>query len=411
MSGYSARTHPSEGVATDLWVKALALEDSKGTRVVIVTMDLVGIPRSISDTAAARIQKKYGLERSSLVFNCAHTHTGPVVWPNLSVMFFLTPEQQRVVDAYAHKLTDDLVTVVGAALADLSPAELSSGHGTAGFAANRRQGRGGNVKIGVNAKGPVDHDVPVLKVMSPDGKLRAVLFGYACHNTTLTAEFYKISGDYAGFAQLNLEQAHPGATAMFMILCGADQNPEPRSTFELVQQHGKALSQAVETVLAAPMKPVRAPIRAAYMTTELNFQPHTREQFEQEAKSDHKYKAARARAMLRTYDEGTPVRRLTWPAQAVRLDKSFTLLALGGEVVVDYQLRAKREYPKENLMVAGYSNEVMCYIPSLRVLKEGGYEVNDSMIYYGQPGPLAPDVEDLIFDTIHKVMKRVGAGK
>ena len=411
MSGYSARTHPSDGVATDLWTKALALEDPKGGRVVIVTMDLVGIPRSISDTVAARVQKKYGLERSNIVFNCSHTHTGPVVWPNLSTMFDLTPEQQRVVDAYARKLTEDLFTVVGSALADLSPAELSVGHGSADFAANRRQGRGKKLTIGVNPKGPVDHDVPVLKVISPDGKLRAVLFGYACHNTTLTGEFYKISGDYAGYAQINLEQAHPGATAMFMILCGADQNPDPRSNFSFVERHGKELSQAVETVLAAPMKAVRTPIRAAYMTTELNFRPHTREQFEQEAKSDHKYKAARARAMLRAYDERSPVRRLTYPAQAIRLDKSFTLLALGGEVVVDYQLRAKREYPKENLMVAGYSNEVMCYIPSLRVLKEGGYEVIDSMIYYGQPGPLAEDVEDLVFDAIHKVMKRVGAGR
>ena len=59
-------------------------------------------------------------------------------------------------------------------------------------------------------------------------------------------------------------------------------------------------------------------------------------------------------------------------------------------------------------MVAGYSNEVMCYIPSKRVLAEGGYEAVDSMVYYGQPGPFTADVEEMIFDAIHRVMKRVG---
>jgi len=76
-------------------------------------------------------------------------------------------------------------------------------------------------------------------------------------------------------------------------------------------------------------------------------------------------------------------------------------------VVVDYDLRVKREYGGP-LIVAGYSNDVMCYIPSKRVLGEGGYEAVDSMIYYGQPGPFADDVEERIFAEIAKVMKRVG---
>ena len=75
--------------------------------------------------------------------------------------------------------------------------------------------------------------MPVLKITGPDGKLRAVLFGYACHNTTLTAEVYQLSGDYAGFAAAELEAKHPGATALFLMLCGADQNPSPRGTVEL----------------------------------------------------------------------------------------------------------------------------------------------------------------------------------
>lgn len=408
MSGYGNRNHPSTGVRQRLWTKALALEDAKGARVVIVTTDLVGLPRSITDVVAARLQKAHGLERSRIVFNSSHTHTGPLVRGNLPTMFELGPDDRAKVDAYAQKLTESLVQVAAAALGDLAPATLEYGFGEVGFAINRRQPTPNGIKIGVNRPGPVDHSVPVIRVRTPDGKLRAVLFGYACHNTTLTGEFYEISGDYAGYAQAALEAAHPGATALFIMLCGADQNPEPRSTVALVEQHGSELAHEVDRVIAAAMTPFSGPFRAAFQNTELDFAVHTREQFEQETSAKNAAAVRRAQAMLKSYDARTPVRRTPYPVQAIRLAPDLTLLALGGEVVVGYDLRAKDEFKSTKLIVAGYSNDVMCYIPTQRVLNEGGYEAIDSMIYYGQPGPFAQDVEERIFETIHGVMKRIG---
>jgi hypothetical protein len=332
-----------------------------------------------------------------------------VIWPNLRVMFaFDAAEQARVV-AYARKLTDDLTTVVDAALAGLAPAELACGHGVTDFAVNRRQPTPGGVRIGQDPRGPVDHDVPVLRVTAPDGSLRAVLFGYACHNTTLGGDFYEVDGDYAGCAQRELERVHPGATALFMMLCGGDQNPNPRGRYEHVEQHGRSLASAVERVLAGKLQPVRPPIRSAWRLTQLDFAPHTRETFEQEAQHIDKFRQRRARLMLEAYAQGRPIRQLAFPAQSLRLGRDWTLLGLGGEVVVDYAHRAKREYPRENLVVAGYCNDVACYIPSRRVLSEGGYEAVDSMIYYAQPGPFAPTVEEQVFDAIHRVLRKAGA--
>ena len=97
----------------------------------------------------------------------------------------------------------------GAALGDLAPAQLSYASGQAHFAVNRREPSPEGIRIGVNPDGPVDPAVPVLRVRTSDGKLKAVLFGYACHNTTLTGEFYGISGDYAGFAQIELDAIEP----------------------------------------------------------------------------------------------------------------------------------------------------------------------------------------------------------
>jgi len=408
MSGYAARTHPSEGVEQELWAKALALRDPGGHQVVLVTTDLIGLPRAISDEVAVRVRERFRVERSQIILSASHTHCGPAVRKNLAVLYDFSEDDRRRVDAYGAELVDHLVEVVGRALEDLAPARLSVGHGAVGFAVNRREPTPEGVKIGVNPAGPVDHDVPVLKVTAKDGTLRAVLFGYACHNTTLGGDFYQIGGDYAGYAQADLEKAHPGATALFVMLCGGDQNPNPRGTLDLALQHGRALAVEVGRVLTSNPRPVRPPIRTALDVVSLDFAPHTRAVFEEEAKSEDRFRQRRARLMLAAYDAGQPVRQTPYPVQAVRFGGDLTLLALAGEPVVDYTLRLKRELPGANLIVAGYCHDVMCYIPSRRVLQEGGYEAVDNTIYYGQPGPFTETVEDAITAAVRRVTEAVG---
>jgi neutral ceramidase len=408
MSGYAARTHPSEGVYQDLWAKALVLRDGEGRQAVLVTTDLIGLPRAISDEVAARVRERFRVERSQLVLSASHTHCGPAVRKNLALLYDFNEEDRRRVDAYGADLVDRLVEVVGEALEDLAPAQLSVGHGAVGFAVNRREPTPEGVKIGVNPNGPVDHDVPVLKITEAGGALRAVLFGYACHNTTLGGDFYRIGGDYAGYAQAELEKGHPGATALFMMLCGGDQNPNPRGTLDLVARHGKALAAEVDRVLDTSLRPLRPPIRTAHEVVSLDFAPHPRSVFEEEAKSPDVFRQRRARLMLAAYDAGSPVRQTPYPVQVVRLGGDLTLLALAGEPVVDYALRLKRELPDENLIVAGYCHDVMCYIPSRRVQREGGYEAVDNMVYYGQPGPFTESVEEAIFAAVRRVAEAVG---
>jgi neutral ceramidase len=407
LSGYANRTHASEGKIHDLWAKALAIEDRKGGRVVILSTDLIGLPRGITDVVSARALKEYNLDRARLVINSSHTHSGPMIRGNLTLLFELDAEQTKRIDEYSRDLTDKLVAVIGAAISDLSPANLSFGNGISKCAMNRRQNKAASIANGATPKGPSDYDVPVLRVSAPDGKLRAVLFGYACHNTTLTGEFYQVSGDYAGFAQIDIEQANPGATALFMMLCGADQNPNPRSTLDHAKKHGADLAAEVDRVLAAPLQPVRGAIAAAFQTVDLEFAMHTRETFESRLKETNVFHVRHAKAMLATYDQGRPIRRYSYPVQAIQFGKDLTLVALGGEVVVDYALRIKKEYGSKGIIVAGYSNDVMSYIPSLRVLKEGGYEAADAMTYYGLPGPYNEEVEERIFRTMGQVMKRV----
>src|SRR5262249_41561461 len=147
-----------------------------------------------------------------------------------------------------------MVEAITAAIADLKPAKLSIGEGTARFAINRREETPKGVVIGRNPEGPVDHSVPVLRVESAEGKLKAVVFGYACHNTTM--QHFQWCGDYAGFTQAYLEEKYPGALALFWIGCGGDANPTPRGKIEHCRTHGQHLADAVSDVLKRPMTPI-----------------------------------------------------------------------------------------------------------------------------------------------------------
>ena len=190
-------------------------------------------------------------------------------------------------------------------------ARLQWGSGHADFAVNRRENRPANEvpawRTAGKLKGPVDHDVPVLAVHSLEGQLQAILFGYACHATTLDS--YQWSGDYPGFAQRELEQNHPGCVAMFWAGCGADQNPLPRRTVQLAQHYGRRLADAVESVvLTSALRELSGSLQVHYREIELPLATlPTRAELEQNVQSTNKYEAIRARVLLQQIDAGQPL--------------------------------------------------------------------------------------------------------
>lgn len=417
MAGYGGRTHPAEGKLHDLWVKALALQDAGGRRVVVVSTDLLGIPQSIYENTVKSLKGKFGLDRADIMLHSSHTHCGPVLRGALYDVYPLDDAQRKLIEEYSARLEQTIVQTVGKALEDLKPARLEAAEGTTDFAVNRRN----NLEPEVprlreeNAlKGPVDHTVPVLAVRSPEGSLRAVVFGYACHNTTLS--FYQWCGDYAGFAQLDLEKRHPQAIAMFFMGCGADQNPLPRRTVELCEKYGGMLAEAVDRVLSGKMRELKPEIRTAVEMVTLRLgDPPSREELQKIA-AGNDYRARWAKRLLGELKAGNELRRTyPYPVQAWKLDDQLWI-ALGGEVVVDYALGFKKLFG-ERTWVAGYANDVMAYIPSLRVLEEDvpprassrwGYEGNTSMVVYGLPAHRwADDIEQRITDAARRLVEEV----
>ena len=432
MAGYAARNKPSEGKVHDLYAKALALEDASGVRLVIVTLDLIGITRSFREQVAGDLAKRYGLAPEALLINASHTHCGPEIRATKAELYGLAPDRVRQCEQYLDGLRAKLVDLVGQALDDLAPARLSYSRARAGFAMNRRLATEQGVLNRPNPDGPVDHDVPVLRVDAPDGQLRAVVFGYACHNTTLS--FYEFCGDYAGFAQRYVEEEHRGAAALFLAGCGGDQNPQPRGrvdwarqkrprkptddvpyqsprdSLDHAQQHGRALANAVETALIAYPRVVDGPLRLALDEVALEFEPApTREQLEQAAKSSNEHERRRAEVLLAELArEGRLAATYPYLVQVAQFGDDLTLVALAGEAVVDYSLRLKAEPAGAPVWVAAYSNDVFGYVPSRRVLEEGGYEARDAVLYYSAlTGAFAPSVEKRIVEKVHALIRDV----
>lgn len=403
MGGYASRNHPSEGVLQPIWAKALLFEDPAGSRAAIVTLDLIGIDRRLADAVCQRVFQKTGILRQRIVLNCSHTHSGPVVAGVTPLVYDLDAQQQAAVDGYTRTLADKLVLLVEAVVKDLRPARLAFGEGRATFGANRRAARVKAPEGAPNPPASVDHNVPVLVVRGEKDALRAVLFGYACHSTTLG--IYEINGDYPGFAQAALEAGHPGVTALFMAGCGADVNPEPRREVALAQQHGRSLAAAVDAVLGGSLRPVRGPLAVGFERVDLKLvAPPGKKELEQLLQDKNKYRQRLAKHLLgelaagRTLPDSYPC-----PVQVLRFGNDLTMAALAGEVCVDYALRLRRELAGRRIWVASFCNEIFAYVPTERVLSEGGYEGGEAMVYFGLHGPFQPGLEQQIIDTVKRL--------
>lgn len=402
MAGYAARTKPAEDALQPLWVKALALQDSAGNRAVLVTSDILGFPKPVADRIRAQVEADYGLSKDQLILSASHTHSAPVIGASLRCIYNFDDLQERKLMDYTASMEARIIAVIGEALHHLQPAFLYSGNGVARFAVNRRNNAERDLTPTSSLKGPLDHATPTLKVVHPDGSVAAILFGYACHATVLDG--YQWCGDYPGFAQEALEREYPDATALFFAGCGADQNPIPRRSIALAKQYGATLAAAVARVLEEPMAPLESRLQTAFDTVSLDLAeaPDT-DALAARIENSSGYEHHCAKALLeRLEEEGRLPDSYAYPVQVWRLGEQM-LFVLGGEVVVEYAIGIKERFGQD-VFVMGYANDLMAYIPSERVLAEGGYEGVGAQIIYGMPAAWAPGIEERIYLAIEALV-------
>ena len=407
MAGYASRTRPFDKVETDLYAKALVLEDSAGNRAALVTSDLLGFPAAVAEPICERIAQKTGLKREQILLNSSHTHTGPQVSLKPPANDDPNAEMTLRTIEYTRQLQDKVVDVVVQAAAKLEPVQISAGGGVVHFVMNRREFTPSGVILGANPRGLADRSVPVLQVAAADGTPRAVLFGAAVHNTTLVGNNYEICGDYAGFAQDLVQQRFPGAQAMFMLGCAGDADPYPRGNMELSRQHGTSLGQEVCRVLGTKLRPVQGPLTTAFATVDLPLQSLPRDELDKLAadkRNARNYAATQLVALLEKGEQ--PPTHYTAPVAVWQFGGDLTLVGLPGEVVVDYVTLLEKALGPNQLWITAYCNDVFGYLPSARVLAEGGYETRG--LYSGGAGFFAPQAQDVLVRKVRELAVKAG---
>jgi hypothetical protein len=415
LSGYAGRATSSAGVADRLSVRAMVLAPDRmatDRACILVTLDSILVTNQITEETARWLKSKYGIPRSQLVLCSSHSHSAPHLDGGLNNILRepSTESQLSVTKAYTQFLQQAILGVIDQALSRRQPATLAIAETRAGFGVNRRVLKDGIWSgFGVQSDGQVDHRLRVLRIADQQGKWLGCVTMYACHCTTLNADINQVSSDWAGLAAQCWEVKYPGTVCLPVIGCGADINPNPRGTYEMALQHATEIGGAIEGVMsqAQAWTPLTEFPQAQFDVAELQADAPTASriaEMQQSEKSNDRRWAAWVQNTLKEH-QGAPS-AYPMPIHTWQFGPDFTWVFLGGEVVIDYQFRIEHQLPTEHTWVAAYTDDVFAYVASEKMLAEGGYEVDASMVYYLQPGRWQSGTQDFIVRRVGEIFAR-----
>ncbi len=425
LAGYM-RDKPANSSRNSIHCKAAWLGAEDGTSAVFVNADIIGFSRALVDRVKNEVSERHAIPRENILLSATHNHSGPSIKGVLPLFYDLdTVQEQRIAD-YADFLVERITGCVSRAATAAEPCAIRFCSTLAGFGVNRRR----VIPDRRHLPTVIDQDVPILSAWNQAGALRGLLFGYACHATVMFDNL--IDGDYSSYAQTILEQEHPGCTAIFLAGCGGDVNPLPRRCQELAASYGYILSMAVIDALASPQielaeatlvgnySEVDLPLEPAPSLDELrlrrreetllgnvraeHFTPAPTDFSEEELASLFYRSVAAERRKLEhqiaLHERGIVPKSIPYPIQILDLGGKVKLIGLAGEPVCEYALRLKEQHGFMRAWPLGYCNELLGYIPSDRVLREGGYEGRTSMAEYGWCSPFSPGIENAILSNV-----------
>jgi hypothetical protein len=409
LTGFAARAKSeSKKVLHNLSAKAIAFGSDAQHPSILITVDLIGIQRRITNELVDRLSTNLGIKPEQLVICASHTHGSPEIGNLINILqcrgdyprefgfsdSLLSIDQLKHLAYYNELLINRLEEVALKALKNRKPALLTWGKGSASFAENRR-----------TDGGPVDHSLPVLVVSNPDGTLRAVLVNYACHGISLGADVNEVHGDWMGEVQREIEERHSGAIAMVAIGCAGDTHPKLRDNIEHSKTYAREIADNVDKLLKLKLQPLTLPPTCNMKWINLPFSQVLTVPELIEFTKDTTIKGYYSRLALERVLRGESIpSELSYPIQTWNFGDEMIMINMGGEVVVDYSIRLNDKLDSERLWINSYSNDVSCYIASQRVIVEGGYEADASMYWYNMPSPLSEEVEDIIINTVHEMI-------
>ena len=404
LAGYGGRTKPFEAVETKLWARAMVI--GKKNPVAIVVLDNCGVTREISDKVKTILADK-GFAKERINVATTHTHNAPnlngyapILWQGR-----MTADQTIASTAYTKRVVDLMVAAIVKARKTAFPASLAWGQGRVTFGGNRRVIRDGNwAGFGFQMNAPVDHSLPILIARDKEKRVRAVWANYACHCTTIGSKNV-ISGDWAGYSNQFIEESFSDAVSLVSIGCGADVGPQPGGNADIAKRHGKSLANEVERMVAENRLEELTKMPSVKSTTiKLPLEkPKSKEHWEKLAQTRGFDQQLAIKMLGEIKKSGRISEVVEYPVSCWSFGDQLFIVFLPGEVVVDYAVRLKSELDWKKVWITAWANRMPGYIPSKKVLMQGGYEADFSQVYYGLPGRYQPAIEDLIVEQIRRL--------
>jgi len=408
MCGFAARTEASTGVYHPLRAVALAIDDGQ-TPVLIVGADILGFYDRCESVRQALCNALH-MPAENIILAGSHTHCGP------HIREFDRPRLGPPDIAYLDLLTQRIVEAAEDAWRSRSKAYLQVGMGQCSFAVSRRRRRpDGLVEWGVDRNGPHDHQVPVLTARRPSGEVFGIFYSYACHPTSRGGLL--IGGDYVSFTHDRIEAQFPDAIVGFVQGCGADQKPLPVDPEErtFVQREvsevkllGDELGDAVIEVVAGDgMREVSGEMVMASRIIKLKSIAPDVEDAKLVLAGGDKRLYAWAERIIKAVEDGVELERQTsFEIQTLTFGRSLAIVTLAGEITVEHGLRLKRDLGGafDHVVVMGYTNHIVGYVPVRRQIPEGGYCVEWANKFHGRTGRWEDDTEDRIHAEVRGML-------
>ncbi|RAV13334.1 neutral/alkaline non-lysosomal ceramidase N-terminal domain-containing protein [Paenibacillus contaminans] len=422
MHGFGSRTSKSEGVHDQLYIKAAMLEANK--TLLILTIDALGSDRSFVVGIKDALKEKFGFEHDEVLINFSHTHhsvflTGMDAGLRRGAYSMAQEgwtESEEELDysedeAYYLFMRDTILRMTEYCRDHLEEGELAIGRGKSGFAVSRRKPVGDGVVWAPYYEGEIDKELLVLTLTDSSGAMKGILYNYGCHTTAMGPDNLLLSNDFAGQTSRVLEEAYPDVTAIFLQGCGGELKPlrsAAGSVFKSLsiaemEEAGTELANDVKGILnRGELRPVRCKFKTA-MADPLLYTEQTEAAFYDPMTNHPDYNAFywnAAKRTIRAIEDGTIKDRLPHCICIWQLDDDTKLVAMEGEVSTEYSLLVKKLIGSScTVLTLGYTNGVYSYVPTRKMIREGGYEAGCNFFFHLR-GPFVPEIEDIIVGQI-----------
>ncbi|MEW6355221.1 MAG: hypothetical protein AB1696_02770 [Planctomycetota bacterium] len=412
LAGYPGRKGGSTGVCDPLYLRIVALEDDAGARIVLVTMDLLKLPKDLTWRTKAWAEKNLGLKSAAIILNTSHTHCAPG-------LFHQECYPQWPLDVeYVRKLEQWFREGIRAALADLKPMRITFGVGEARFGVCRRQPDpelGGKMRLGVNEAGYYDPDLPVMTFYDEGAEQpKAVLYSYACHSTSRSGQL--ISADWPGVVSRGIKQVL-GDDVMTLFVQGAGgsvmtrkreggSKPEEFDAYWLTE--GKKIAEFatsdrmrdIKLRLIAVEKEFDIPYDMAKLPSQqelLDLCDPTRETIPKELRpANPSIVRLWAQGIYEKVRTGALPKAFRMHLAKIGLTDSIRIIAMSGEVTADVGRMVKDLFPDRQTIFFGYCSYTDAYIPTAAMIDEWGHEALASIYFHMRPAPFAKEIDEII---------------